>query len=153
MKKTNQILVAGCGRLGSNLAGMLCKCGHRVTVVDRDAAAFRRLAADFSGFEVQGDATDPDVLEAAGIGRAALLAAVTENDNVNCMIAQIAARLYGLGQVYARFEDPELEYLVEGLGVHVICPAELSLQEFYRSGLLAREGAEGPLARSGEERA
>ena len=121
--------------------------------MDRDAAAFRRLAADFSGFEVQGDATDPDVLEAAGIGRAALLAAVTENDNVNCMIAQIAARLYGLGQVYARFEDPELEYLVEGLGVHVICPAELSLQEFYRSGLLAREGAEGPLARWGEERA
>ena len=48
---------------------------------------------------------------------------------------------------------PELEYLVEGLGVHVICPAELSLQEFYRSGLLAREGAEGPLARWGEERA
>ena len=50
MKKTNQILVAGCGRLGSNLAGMLCKCGHRVTVVDRDAAAFRRLAAAFRGF-------------------------------------------------------------------------------------------------------
>lgn len=137
MKRASRIIVAGCGRLGASLAGMLCERGCRVTVVDRDAAAFRRLPAGFSGFEVRGDAADRDILEDAGIARTTLLAAVTENDNVNCMIAQIAARVYGVGQVFARFEDPDLEYLVEGMGIQVICPARLSLREFYKSSLFA----------------
>ncbi|WP_341479900.1 TrkA family potassium uptake protein [Anaerofilum hominis] len=143
-KRNNGILIAGCGRLGSGLASMLSARGHSVTVIDRDGRAFRRLPAEFAGFELQGDATDPDILRDAGVETAGLLVAATENDNVNCMIAQIAGRLFGLGQVFARFDDPELSYLVEGSGIHVLCPAQLSMDAFSAVSLLSADEAGTP---------
>ena len=44
------ILIVGCGRVGSELAGILSREGHDISVVDRSADAFALLPEDFSGW-------------------------------------------------------------------------------------------------------
>ena len=41
------VVIMGCGRVGSSLAGSLTRIGHEVAVIDRDPAAFLRLEPDF----------------------------------------------------------------------------------------------------------
>ena len=43
------VVVVGCGRVGSGLAGSLEEQGHTVAVIDRRPTAFRRLPEDFAG--------------------------------------------------------------------------------------------------------
>ena len=48
------IVILGCGRVGSLLAGELDNQGHSVAVVDQDAKAFRKLGSDFGGSPSRG---------------------------------------------------------------------------------------------------
>jgi len=66
------VVVVGCGRVGSELAGTLEKSGHTVAVIDKNANAFRRLPAGYAGQRVVGFGFDRDNLEEAGIDRAVL---------------------------------------------------------------------------------
>lgn len=99
-------------------------------VIDKHADAFRKLPANFSGFQIVGNVTDPDVLEEAGIRRAVILAAATDDDNVNCMVAQMARRIYDVDEVFARLNDTDKEHLISGLNIKAIYPARLSVEAF-----------------------
>ena len=146
------IVIAGCSRLGSGLAGNLCEKGIDVTVIDRDMQAFRRLPSHYSGFQLLGDATDTDILENAGIYRATLLVAATENDNVNCMIAQIACQIYHVRQVFARFDDPDLSYLLQESEAHILCSAELAATAFANSCILTGPHSRREFFQEGERK-
>ncbi|MBA3433635.1 MAG: NAD-binding protein, partial [Actinobacteria bacterium] len=56
------VVVVGCGRVGSELAGTLEKSGHTVAVIDKRATAFRRLPSSFTGTRVVGFGFDRDTL-------------------------------------------------------------------------------------------
>ncbi|MES4792114.1 MAG: potassium transporter TrkA, partial [Chloroflexota bacterium] len=43
------VVIMGCGRLGSRIAAMLERQGHAVTVIDINESAFRRLPEGFGG--------------------------------------------------------------------------------------------------------
>ncbi|MBO7392895.1 MAG: TrkA family potassium uptake protein [Abditibacteriota bacterium] len=134
-KKKNAIVV-GCGRLGTGIASLLSSKGYSVVVIDKDEKAFKKLPQSFSGLRVTGDATGTDVLNSVNIKNASILAAVTENDNVNSLIAQVACRIYGVGRVFARFSDTEKEHLIDGFPIDAVYPYLLSMKEFTRiSGL------------------
>ena len=68
------VVIMGCGRVGSSLAGSLERLGHEVAVIDRDRQAFRRLSPDFRGRQVVGEGYHRDVLTEAGVERAQALA-------------------------------------------------------------------------------
>ena len=61
------VVVVGCGRVGSELAGTLEKQGHTVAVIDKRKDAFRRLPTGFGGYRIVGFGFDRDTLEEAGI--------------------------------------------------------------------------------------
>ncbi|MEG1870224.1 MAG: NAD-binding protein, partial [Oscillospiraceae bacterium] len=84
------ILVIGCNKVGARLANVLCRMGHDVVVVERNRENFRHLDDDFDGFTVEGVGIDQDVLREAGIEGCDALAAVTDDDNTNAMVCQIA---------------------------------------------------------------
>ena len=93
------VVVIGCGRVGSELAGSLEKAGHSVAIVDKNARAFRRLPEDFAGVKVVGFGFDRDHLAEAGIDRADAFASVTNGDNSNILCARIARETYGIERV------------------------------------------------------
>jgi trk system potassium uptake protein TrkA len=118
------VIVLGCGRVGSGLAYRLETDGHVVTVVDRDTRAFVRLGPGTRARRIVGEALDRDVLEAAGIGQADAVAAVTGRDEVNAVVARIASQRLHVPRVVARMYDPRQADLYQRLGVLTISPVQ-----------------------------
>ncbi len=110
----------GCGRVGSTLAHSLEDRDHSVAVIDTNADAFRRLGPAFAGTTVTGVGFDKDVLEAAGIGRAAGFAAVSSGDNSNIISARVAREQFGISNVVARIYDPGRAEVYERLGIPTV---------------------------------
>ena len=54
------ILIVGCGKVGSQLSNVLSRMGHDVAVIDQNPAHFSSLADDFSGYNVTGVPIDQD---------------------------------------------------------------------------------------------
>ncbi|MDX1509823.1 MAG: TrkA family potassium uptake protein [Nitriliruptorales bacterium] len=129
------IIVGGCGRLGAEIAERLSDdADNDVVVVDIDPHAFDRLGAAFNGETVNGDVTDRDALERAGIAYADGFMAVTKSDNANLMAVQIAKHLYGVERAVARLFSPEREPVYRKLGIRNVSGtgmlAKLFLNEF-----------------------
>lgn len=119
------IIVVGCGRVGSQLADFLANEGHDVVVIDKDQRAFRRLGATFNGVTMRGIGFDQDVLKEAGAEKADALAALTNLDNTNMMIAEVATTLFGIPQAVARLYNPEREKTYKKLGLEYVCGTTL----------------------------
>jgi len=144
------IVIVGCGRLGSILANHLSRQGRNVVVVDRDEAAFKNLSAEFSGFQVTGDAAELAVLRRAGIEEADCLLAVTRHDNVNLMVAQVARTVFGVLKVIARVFDPSRQAVYDQFGIETICPTLLSADTFLAVLDQGPPGARAQAARAPE---
>ena len=93
------VVVVGCGRVGSELAGTLEKQGHTVAVIDKRKDAFRRLPTGFGGYRIVGFGFDRDTLTEAGVQDAGALAAVTSGDNSNIMSARVARETFQVERV------------------------------------------------------
>lgn len=128
-KQKNYTIIVGCGRLGASIANGLSNEGDNVLIIDRNSNAFRRLASNFGGLSVVGDGTDLDKLREAKIETASAVIAVTNHDNTNIMVAQIARDLFGVDRVIARMYDPDSESVYRKLGISTICPSVLSAKE------------------------
>ncbi len=115
-------VIMGCGRVGARVAGLLDHSGNRVTVIDTDSRAFRRLPPGFSGETVIGTGIDEDVLRRAGIEDADAFIAVTNGDNRNIMASQVARLVFEVPEVVCRIYDPVREDTYRRLGLTTVCP-------------------------------
>jgi len=115
-------LVLGCGRVGAGVAHNLKLRRHDVTVIDKDEAAFDRLAGDLPLTCVHGSALDRGVLVEAGIDRADAVAIVTGRDQVNAVVAHAAKVVFGVPVVIARLYDPQNAAIHERLGIRTVAP-------------------------------
>jgi trk system potassium uptake protein TrkA len=106
------VIVVGGGRTGSHLAGLLLAGGHEVRVVEDRPGVVEMLLRELPAEAVvAGDGSDPDVLERAGIRGAAVVAAVTGEDEDNLVVATLARFEYGVGRVIARVNNPRNAWL------------------------------------------
>jgi trk system potassium uptake protein TrkA len=128
----NHVLIIGCGRLGSSIANTLSNRNKNVTIVDISKDSFRKLSPSFGGLSLEGNATEIEVLNEADIKKADVVIAVTDNDNVNILIAQMAKNLFDKKEVIARLYDPEKECVYKEDDIHTIFPALLSASEVDR---------------------
>lgn len=131
-KNYDYTIIVGCGRLGANLANTLSDDGGNVLIIDNDKDAFRKLSPSYGGLSLMGDATDIDVLHKAQIEKANVVVSVTNNDNANIMVAQIAKELFKIEHVITRLYDPERECVYREFGIDTICPAVLSANEILK---------------------
>jgi trk system potassium uptake protein TrkA len=99
-----KIVIAGGGRVGSVLAARLVSEQHTVTVIERDAAICHRLFEEVGAVTVSGDATNPRVLEAAGIASADVVAGVLARDSENLAFAMLVRSMSG-ARVMVRMLD------------------------------------------------
>jgi trk system potassium uptake protein TrkA len=110
-------IVAGGGKVGSNVARTLLRRGHEITLIEQIRERYERLEREFEHQVHNGDATELFVLERAGIGRPAdIVIAVTGDDEDNLVIGQLAREKYGIERVIARVNDPRNQQLFDLLG-------------------------------------
>ena len=117
------VVIVGCGRVGSSLARNLLEEGHTVSVIDRRVGAFERLGVGFAGETFAGIGFDRDLLVKAGIERAEAVAAVTNGDNSNILVARVARETFGIERVVARIYDPRRAAIYQRLGIATVAPA------------------------------
>jgi trk system potassium uptake protein TrkA len=113
-------VVVGCGRVGAELCYHLFKSGHQVVAVDINKEAFNRLHPDFRGRTLEGEGLAEGVLERAGIHEADGLAAVTNSDTLNAVVAHAARTIYNVSNVVARNYDPNLRAVIEAFGLQTV---------------------------------
>ena len=113
-------IVVGCGRVGAELCYHLFSRGHHVVVVDINKDAFNRLHPDFRGRTLEGEGLAEGVLERAGVREADGLAAVTNSDTLNAVVAHAARLIYNVPNVVARNYDPNLRSVIEAFGLQTV---------------------------------
>ena len=121
----------GCGRVGSTVAARLDSEGHDVTVIDSDAAAFRRLPDDFGGHKFVGSGVDDQVQHRAGVEGADAFLALTQGDNRNLLASQMAKHLFRVERVVTRVYDPLRGELFGRLGLRTFSPTRISADLAY----------------------
>jgi trk system potassium uptake protein TrkA len=126
------VVVVGCGRVGSGLAVTLEEQGHTVAVIDRKAQAFRRLPDHFGGQRIVGVGFDRSRLQAAGIEGATALAAVTNGDNSNILVARTAREFFGVERVVAHIYDQRRAAIYERLGISTVATVGWAIERVLR---------------------
>lgn len=139
---TVHVVIVGCGRVGSGLARAVDAAGHSVAVIDRQERAFRRLPESGAVSRVVGVGFDRDRLVAAGIERAGAVAAVTNGDNSNIVVARVARETYGIQRVVARIYDPRRAAVYERLGIATIATVQWATERVLRRILPDQHGVE-----------
>ncbi len=132
------ILVIGCDQVGASLIRDLEHIGHDISLIERDPEQLKRLEAfddyTFGGTALVGDPTDPDVLRRGGVENCDAVAAVSEDDSMNLMAAQLAKSLFRREKVICRVSDPHLQVLYhKAYELETICPTVLTEQSVFRA--------------------
>jgi NhaP-type Na+/H+ or K+/H+ antiporter/Trk K+ transport system NAD-binding subunit len=120
-----RVLVIGGGRVGKALAERLDDRGEEVVILDNNSHVVEEARA--AGYTVRhGDATDVEVLRAAGAENAKVIATATGDDDVNLLVAQLAKNRFDVKTVISRvnrpanvdaFEDLDVEAVPTGMSV------------------------------------
>ena len=136
----SNVIVVGCGRVGSQLANMLSDNGSNVCVIDKNPDAFANLGRNFNGSTLQGVGFDEETLVRAGVEDCDVMAAVTQFDNTNLMCAEVANRLFGVPHVIARLYNPDHERAYMQLGIDYVCGTSLVAEDVF-SKVVAGHGS------------
>ncbi|MGF1465112.1 MAG: Trk system potassium transporter TrkA [Sandaracinaceae bacterium] len=131
------IVIIGLGEVGRHLLRVMEHEGHDLVAVDRAEGAISYVEDHHDVMTLEGYGASHDVLERAQVGKADLVVAVTDQDEVN-LIAALAAKQLGAKRVIARAQGNAWTRSEEGvryglLGVDVVInPRVLVAQELTR---------------------
>lgn len=114
------VMIIGCGRVGSQLALLLAQEGHNVTIIDKNPEAFKRLGGTFNGVAVAGNGFDEKLLKELKIDKQDAFVSVTSGDNTNLMASQIAKKMFKVPRVIARVYDPRRADIYRKLGLDIM---------------------------------
>lgn len=119
-----RVVIVGAGEVGWFLAERLQAEGVDVVVIEVDGTRADALASELDVQVIPGTGASPANLKSAGVGQADLLAAVTQNDEVN-LIASALAKEQGVGSTIVRLQAAELRGdagagLLETVGADVV---------------------------------
>jgi trk system potassium uptake protein TrkA len=138
-----RILIVGAGRLGRLIAAELLHARHDVHVLDASDYDLARLPHEFAGRVTHGPPLDRDVLAGAADGCDAI-ACVTDDDNLNVVVALAARRELHVPLAVAVVGNPRRAEALTGLGAHVICPTTRTAHQIHMT--IVRSGVETELA-------
>lgn len=118
-----EILIVGCGKVGSSLAQILSNEEHNITVIDKDEALINDLSNDCDVMGVVGNCLRTSVLRDANAERANIFISTTDSDEVNILSCLIAKKM-GARHCVARVRNPEfsdqLVFMREELGISMM---------------------------------
>ncbi|MBC8275416.1 MAG: TrkA family potassium uptake protein [Chloroflexi bacterium] len=118
------MIIIGGGSIGYHLCKALLKEGHEVLVLDKDAAKCENFEDELGSVCVRGDGCEVATLAEAGVSRAEVFIAATDEDEDNLVACQIAKHKFGVPRTIARVNDPKNEEIFRKLGVD--CPISVT---------------------------
>jgi trk/ktr system potassium uptake protein len=108
------VMIVGGGRTGTQLAYLLMEQKHQVHVLDDRKEVLARLHRELPTEVIyEGNATEVDVMERAGIRTVDVLAACTTSDEDNLVVCYLAQEHFGVTHTIARINDPRNAWLFD----------------------------------------
>ena len=122
------IIIVGCGKVGTTLIEQLVKEGHDITIIDKNSEKVQEIASYYDIMGLVGNGASYSVQMEAGIEHADLIIAVTNSDELNLLCCTVAKQVGNCAAI-ARVRTPdysrEVGYLQEKLGLAMIINPEL----------------------------
>ena len=100
------IIIVGCGKIGSTILESLVEEGHDVVGIDTDEKVINEMTNMYDVMGVCGSGTDCEMLTEAGVENAEIFIAATSSDELN-MISCFIAKKMGAKHTIARVRNPE----------------------------------------------
>lgn len=136
------VMIVGGGRTGTQLAYLLMEQKHQVRVVDHRKEVLARLHRELPTEVIfEGNTTEVEVLERAGIRQVDVLAACTTSDEDNLVICYLARRHFGVQRTIARINDPRNAWLFD----HKFCVDAALNNATVMAGLIEEEMSLGDM--------
>ena len=127
------IIIVGCGQVGTALAAQLGAEGNNITVIDMSAEKIKAVTNQIDAMGVVGNGASHITQQEADIKSTDLLIAVTDSDELNLLCCIVAKKQGKNCQTIARVRDPaynsEVSYLKEELGLAMVINPELAAAE------------------------
>ncbi len=124
-----QVILVGCGKVGTALAAQLTDEGHRVTVIDTSADKIERISEELDVMGIVGNGCSINTLMEAAVDRADVFISVTGSDELNllsCMFARKSGHCYAIARVRDPLYSRELDFIKQQLGIATIINPELA---------------------------
>lgn len=122
------VIVVGGGKVGYYLTKELLAAGHELVLLEKDPARARQIADEIGSVVLAKDGCEGKHLAEAGANRAAIVAAVTGDDEDNLVVCQMAKHHFDVPRTIARVNNPSNEPLFRHLGVdEIISPTRMIL--------------------------
>ncbi|CAN5529191.1 NAD-binding protein [soil metagenome] len=122
------VVIVGGGKVGYYLTKELLAAGHELVLMEKDGRRARQIADEVGSIVLQRDGCEGKHLEEAGAKRAAIVAAVTGDDEDNLVVCQMAKHHFDVPRTIARVNNPRNETLFRHLGVdEIISPTRMAL--------------------------
>jgi len=123
-----QILIVGAGDIGLQLAKRLAMEKHDIAIIENDPHKVKRAKEQVDAFVIEGHGSSYKALKEAGVHGADILAAMTNNDEINIVACQVAKKA-GVSSTLGRVRNPEYMmpdyYLTpEEIGIDVVIHPE-----------------------------
>jgi len=113
------IIIVGGGKVGRYLIREFIKKDYKVVLIEQDQKKVEKIRDKYGIKVLWGDGSEQEVLETAGIEECDAVLAVTEDDQDNLVICQLAERKYNISKTFTRVNTPGNEKLFSWLGVNV----------------------------------
>jgi trk system potassium uptake protein TrkA len=108
------VFIAGGGRTGAQLASQLLAQDYEVRLIEHRRELLARLHHEIPTETIyEGQATDPAVLKQAGLDRANVVVACTNDDATNLVICYLARTMFKVRRTVARINNPRNAWLFD----------------------------------------
>lgn len=121
------VIIVGCELIGARIAKELADLGNDVVVIERNESKLESLSGDFNGMILHGIEFDQDNLVQAGIEKADIILALTDDDNLNITVSLVATKVFNVNRVISQVVDLSRRYLYELLDIESFCPINMGV--------------------------
>ena len=114
------IIIAGCGKVGTTLGEQLVRERHEVTFIDTAPELLKKVMGMIDVQVIEGNCTVYSTLKEAGIEHADLFIAVTDSDEINllsCLIAKKASNCHTVARVRNPEYNEDIQFIKQEMGL------------------------------------
>jgi trk system potassium uptake protein TrkA len=112
-----RVVIVGIGEIGFELARSLGdKKGNELVLVDSDEERCRELSEQLDALVLNGDGSNPEILEKAQVREADALVATTGVDSINAVVAMLG-KMMGVEKVLVKLSSASLQSACRHIGV------------------------------------
>ena len=121
------VIIAGGGKIGSNLASTMVEADNEVAIIERQSDLCDTLAETLTerALIIQGDCCESRILQDAGAANADVFVAGTGQDETNLIACELAQRLFDVPRVVGRVNSPKNLRIFREVGIECVSGTSL----------------------------